>query len=240
MIERKLAFKESKLFLKIDGGRFFDIAHSCLLKNRSELEGYIALHPFFQSTLEPLEVEGDSPRVVRMMADAAGKAGVGPMAAVAGALAELMLEEVVRKGCKFAIIENGGDIAMKVDRAARVALYAGSSPFSGNIGFEVVPGDTPLGLCTSSGTVGHSISFGKADAAVAFADGAALADAAATAIGNAVKSERRLREAIEVAKSLPIRGAVVIKGKSIAAWGRVPRIVKSKGLPRYFYKEFLE
>lgn len=240
MIGRKLAFKESKLFLKIEGEKFFDIAHSCLLKNRSELEGYIALHPFFQSTLEPFDVESDSPRVVRLMAHAAKETGVGPMAAVAGALAELMLEEVVKKGCRFAIIENGGDIAMKVDRAAKVVVYAGSSPFSGNIGFEVMPKDTPLGVCTSSGTVGHSISFGKADAAVAFADGAALADAAATAIGNAVKSERELKEAIEVAKNLPVRGAVVIKGKSIAAWGRIPKIVKSKGLPRYFYKEFFE
>lgn len=240
MIERKLVFKESKIFLKIEGERFFDIAHSSLLLNRAELEDYIAFHPFLQSSLEPLEVEGDAPRVVRLMAEAAEKTGVGPMAAVAGALAELMLEEVVKEGCKFAIIENGGDIAMKVDRAAKVAVYAGSSPFSGKIGFEVMPSETPIGVCTSSGTVGHAISFGTADAAVAFADGAALADAAATALGNAVKSEKDVKEAAELAKKLSIRGAVVIKGKSIAAWGRIPRIIKSKGLPEYFYKEFFE
>ena len=129
---------------------------------------------------------------------------------------------------------------MQVDRNAKVVVYAGSSPFSGNVGFEVTPGDTPLGVCTSSGTVGHAISFGNADAAVAFADSAALADAAATALGNAVKSERDVKKAAELAKSLSIRGAVIIKGKSIAAWGRVPRIIKSKGLPAYFYKEFFE
>jgi len=240
LIERKLVFKESNIFIKIDKENFFDIAHRSLLRNRSELEEYIALHPFFRSTLEPFNVESNSPRVVRLMADAGEKTGVGPMAAVAGALADLMLEEVVKKGCKYAIIENGGDIAMKVDRAAKVAVYAGSSPFSGNIAFEVTPRETPMGLCTSSGTVGHAISFGCADAAVAFADGGALADAAATAIGNAVKSESRLKEAIEVAKKLPIRGAVVIKGKSIAAWGKIPKMIKSEGLPRYFYKEFFE
>ena len=240
MIGRKLAFKESKLFLKIDGEKFFDIAHSSLLKNRAELEEYIAMHPIFQSTLEPLEVGMDSALVVRLMAEAARKTGVGPMAAVAGALAELMLGKVSRAGCRFAIIENGGDIAMKVDRPAKVVIYAGSSPFSGRIGFEVMPEDTPIGICTSSGTVGHSISFGNADAAVALADGAALADAAATAIGNTVKTVRDVKKGVEFAKTLPIRGAVVIKGDRVAAWGKVPRIVKSKGLPEYFYKEFFE
>jgi ApbE superfamily uncharacterized protein (UPF0280 family) len=238
LIERKLVFKESKIFLKIDGERFVDVAYASLLRNRAELEGYIALHPFFQSTLEPTEVGRDAPQVVRLMAEAAEKTGVGPMAAVAGALADLMLEDVVKQGCGYAIIENGGDIAMQVDRAAKVVVYAGSSPFSGKVGFDVMPKDTPLGVCTSSGTVGHAISFGNADAAVAFADGAALADAAATALGNAVKSEDDVSKAAELAKSLSIRGAVVIKGKTIAAWGRIPKIVKSKGLPEYFYKEF--
>ena len=240
MIERKLVFKESKIFLKIEEERFFDTAHESLLRNRAELEGYIAGNPFFRSTLEPLEVERNAPRVVKLMADAAGKTGVGPMAAVAGALADLMLEDVVKQGCRYAIIENGGDIAMKVDRPAKVVVYAGSSPFSSKIGFEVMPEDTPLGVCTSSGTVGHAISFGSADAAVAFADSAALADAAATALGNAVKSEADVKDAAELAKSLSVRGAVIIKGKSIAAWGRIPKIVKSRGLPEYFYKEFFE
>jgi len=240
LIERKLTFKESKLFIKIDGERFFDIAHSCLLRNRGELEEYITSNPLFQSTLEPLEVERDAPRVVKLMAEAAERTGVGPMAAVAGALADLMLEEVVKEGCRFAIIENGGDIAMKVDRTAKVVVYAGSSPFSGKIGFQITPDETPIGVCTSSGTVGHAISFGNADAAVAFADGAVLADAAATAIGNEVKSERDVRKAAEFAKKLRIRGAVVIRGESIAAWGRIPKVIKSKGLPEYFYKEFFE
>jgi len=240
LIERKLVFKESKIFLKIESGRFFDIAHSSLLKNRAELEEYIGMHPFFESTLDPLEVDEEAPRVVKLMAGAAEKTGVGPMAAVAGALADLMLEDAVNEGCRYAIIENGGDIAMQVDRAAKVVVYAGSSPFSGKIGFEVMPEETPMGVCTSSGTVGHSISFGNADAAVAFADSAALADAAATALGNSVKSEDCVRGAAELAKKLSIRGAVVIKGKSIAAWGRIPKIVKSEGLPEYFYKEFFE
>lgn len=238
MIERKLVLKESKIFLKIDEEKFLDVAYESLLRNRAELEEYIAMHPLFQSTLEPLEVGEDAPRVANLMADAAEKTGVGPMAAVAGALADLMLGDVVKQGCGYAIIENGGDIAMQIDRVAKVAVYAGSSPFSGKIGFEVMPGDTPLGVCTSSGTVGHAISFGNADAAVAFADGAALADAAATALGNAVKGESDVKRAAELAKSLSIRGAVIIKGKTIAAWGKIPRIVKSRGLPEYFYKEF--
>jgi hypothetical protein len=240
LIERKLVFKESKIFLKIDGEKFFLAAHESLLRNRAELEEYIAGNQFFRSTLEPLEIEENAPRVVKLMADAAYKTGVGPMAAVAGALADLMLEDVVKQGCGYAIIENGGDIAMKVDRPAKVVVYAGSSPFSSKIGFDVMPKDTPLGVCTSSGTVGHAISFGNADAAVAFADSAALADAAATALGNSVKSEADVKKAAELAKSLSIRGAVIIKGKSIAAWGKIPRIVKSRGLPEYFYKDFFE
>lgn len=239
MIERKIVYKESNLFLKIEDG-FFETAYSSFLKNRWELEEYLSYQPSFRTSLEPMEVEEDAPRVVRLMAEAAERTGVGPMAAVAGALAELMLEEVRRRGCGFAIIENGGDTAMAVDRPAKVAVYAGSSPFSGRAWFEVKPEETPIGICTSSGTVGHALSFGNADAAVAFADGAALADAAATAIGNVVKDEGSVREGVELARKLGIRGAVVIKGGTIAAWGRIPKIVKGEGLPEYFYKEFLE
>ena len=98
MIERKLAFKESKIFLKTSEERFSRVAYSSLLKNRAELEEYIAMHPFFQTTLEPLEVEEDAPQVVRLMAESAERTGVGPMAAVAGALADVMLRDMVSKG----------------------------------------------------------------------------------------------------------------------------------------------
>jgi len=240
LIERKVVYKESKLFLKFEREEFLEVAYSSLLRSRAELEEYLAVHPLFGSSLEPVEVEEDAPAVVKLMAEAAGKTGVGPMAAVAGAIAEIMLQAVVDEGCRFAIVENGGDVAMVVDKPARVAVYAGSSPFSGRIWFEVEPQETPLGVCTSSGTVGHALSFGNADAAVAFADGAALADAAATAIGNVVKDESSVREGAEFARKLPIRGAVVIKGRSISAWGKIPRVVKGEGLPEYFYKEFFE
>ncbi|MEM3555255.1 MAG: UPF0280 family protein [Candidatus Micrarchaeia archaeon] len=239
MFEKKVAYKESNLFLKLEKEKFFETAYSSLLRSRAELEEYLSFHPLFGSSLEPVEVEEDAPLVVKLMAEAAEKTGVGPMAAVAGAIAEVILRDVVAEGCGFAIIENGGDIAMLVNKPARVAVYAGSSPFSGRIWFEVKPEETPVGVCTSSGTVGHALSFGSADAAVAFADGAALADAAATAIGNIVKDDN-VREAAEFARRLPIRGAVVIKGRSIAACGRIPHIVKGEGLPEYFYKEFFE
>jgi ApbE superfamily uncharacterized protein (UPF0280 family) len=119
-------------------------------------------------------------------------------------------------------VENGGDIFLKISRKRTVGIYAGDSPLTGKIGLEISPQDTPLGVCTSSGTVGHSLSFGKADAVVILAESAALADAAATAIGNRVNLPEDVNSAIDFCKNIRgLKGIVIIIGKNVGVWGEV-------------------
>jgi ApbE superfamily uncharacterized protein (UPF0280 family) len=155
------------------------------------------------------------------MAAASSKVGVGPMAAVAGAFAEHVGKGLLRYSDEV-IVENGGDIYIRSKKSRLIGVYAGDSPLSGKVALRIEPGDTPLGVCTSSGTVGHSLSFGRADAAIVLAQSAALADAAATAVGNLVQSEEDLARAVDFVKPVEgIMGIAVIMGGKMAAWGRV-------------------
>ena len=188
---------------------------------RLALKDYIGKHPSFVSTLEPMLVEDDAPSLVRDMALAARAAGVGPMAAVAGAIAEAVGTRLLGYSDEV-IVENGGDIFLKSSRRRLVGIYAGESRLTGKIAFQIEPEDTPLGVCTSSGTVGHSLSFGLADAATVFSSSTALADAAATAIGNLIRSAGDIPKAIEFARQVPqLRGVAIVKGDVLGLWGDV-------------------
>lgn len=190
-------------------------------KYREMLEGYIRRYPIFLTSLQPLPVDDNAPRIVKAMSEAASKAGVGPMASVAGAIAEFVGTELLAFSPEV-IIENGGDIYMKSLRKRLVGIYAGQSPLTGKIGLEIAGTDTPIGICTSSGTVGHSLSFGKADAAVVLSKSAILADAAATAIGNLIKQPTDIPNGIELAKSIEgVLGVIIIKGEHTGLWGKV-------------------
>jgi len=192
-----------------------------VLQERRQLEAYITAHPEFLSTLTPWPEDPFAPPLVRQMLQAARVAGVGPMAAVAGAIAaqvgrglESLSDEI--------IVENGGDIYLKVASPATVALFAGKSPLSRRVGLKIDPELSPLGVCTSSGTVGHSLSFGRADAACILAPSAALADAVASGLGNRVQNAGDIAAALNWAAQVPeILGAVVIVGDKLGAWGRV-------------------
>jgi uncharacterized protein len=193
---------------------------------RNHLEQYIRDHPFFLHSLEPVAVEDRAPEIVRVMSEAARLANVGPMAAVAGAMAGLVGGKLLGFSPEV-IVENGGDIFLKVNSRRQIGIYAGGSPFTGQLAIEVEPAQTPLGVCTSSGTVGPSLSLGLADAAVILSPSAALADAAATAVGNMVKSEQDIDAAIERGKRIEgVIGIVVIIGGSMGAWGDI-RLVKT-------------
>ncbi|MFC2122070.1 UPF0280 family protein [Bacteroidota bacterium] len=190
-------------------------------KYRDILERYIERHPSFLTSLEPLAVGDDAPRLIKSMAESAGKAGVGPMAAVAGAIAEFVGYELLPFSPEI-IIENGGDIFLKTSRQRQVGIYAGESPLSGKIALEIEARNTPLGICTSSGTVGHSLSYGKADAVIVLSPSTPLADAAATAIGNLVKTSGDIPAGIEFAQSIDgLLGIVIIKDDNMGLWGEV-------------------
>jgi ApbE superfamily uncharacterized protein (UPF0280 family) len=195
-------------------------AQKLVLKYRKQLEGYIERHPKFLTALEPLAVT-DAPRIVTEMAEAAEKAGVGPMAAVAGAIAEFVGKELLESSPEV-IVENGGDIFLKSQKDRTIGIYAGKSPLTGRVGLDIKGKDTPLGICTSSGTVGHSLSLGKADAVIALSKSTALADAAATAIGNIIKSADDIPRGIERAISIKgLSGIIIIKDDRIGFWGKV-------------------
>jgi len=155
------------------------------------------------------------------MIEASRKAGVGPMASVAGAIAEYVGRELLDFSPEI-IVENGGDIYLKSLTKRTIGVFAGNSPLTGKIGLEINPQDTPLGICTSSGTVGHSLSYGKADAVVALSSSATLADAAATAIGNRVSQASDITGAIEFGKNISgLKGLIIIVDDNIGVWGEV-------------------
>ncbi|MCD6359001.1 MAG: UPF0280 family protein [Dehalococcoidia bacterium] len=188
---------------------------------RTQIERYIEHHPVFLSSMVPLPMDDAAPCIVRDMLEAGNLAGVGPMAAVAGAIAENVGVDLLEDSAEI-IVENGGDIFLRVSRKRLIGVYAGDSPLSGKFVLEIFPEDTPLGVCTSSGTVGHSKSFGRADAAIVLAASTSLADAAATAIGNLVKGEDGISRAIEFAQGIKdLAGVVVIMGDVMGIWGKV-------------------
>jgi len=189
---------------------------------RWQIQTYGDRDPRFLSSLKPVPVEHGAPAIVKKMASASQKAGVGPMASVAGALAQILGTDLLRRGFKEVIIENGGDIFMVTTRERTVAIYAGNNRRWKNLRLKIKPRDTPLGICASSGTVGHSLSFGSADSVVIISRSASLADAAATATANRVKSSGSIEEAIRFARSIRgVAGAVVIAGDALASWGRI-------------------
>jgi len=196
-------------------------AYRLVRKYRNMLERYIDRHPLFLTTLEPLAPADDAPRIVKAMSEATAAVGVGPMAAVAGAIAQFVGEELLAFTSEV-IIENGGDIYLKTTEKRVVGIYAGDSPLTGKLGLEVQPDETPLGICTSSGTVGHSLSLGKADAVVILAQSAILADAAATAVGNIVVLPEDINRGIELARSVQgLKGVVIIVRSVLGAWGDI-------------------
>ncbi len=198
-----------------------DLARELVLEQRGYIEGYIRRHPEFARSLTPWPQAGAAPEIVRGMIVAAAQASVGPMAAVAGAVAEHVGLGLLRHTEEI-IVENGGDIFIKTDKAATVIVYAGASPLSLKIGIRIDCAAAPLGVCTSSGTVGHSLSFGKADAVCVVSRSCALADAAATAIGNRIQCAGDIPGGIEFGKRIGgIKGIVIVTGDQMGAWGEL-------------------
>lgn len=196
-------------------------AREAVQRYRRDIEDFISLHPIFGTTFESYKVPDSAPSIVKSMAEAAEIASVGPMAAVAGAIAEYVGKDLLNHVSEI-VVENGGDIFIKTAEPRRIGIFAGRSPLSEKIALTVYPEQTPLGVCTSSGTVGPSVSFGKADAVVILSPNTSLADAAATAVGNIVQTEEDIKKDITRAREISgVIGVVIIKGTKIGIWGDV-------------------
>ena len=196
-----------------------DLALESVLECRNALETYIGFHLEFVTSLIPLDRLFPVPPLIADMLEAGRLARVGPMAAVAGAVAEYTGKTLLHHS-REVIVENGGDIFVKSDSDTVFGIYAGTSPFTMTTGIRITKGERPYGLCTSSGTFGHSKSFGRADAATVLSDSCPLADAVATKLGNMVKTGGDIKHAIDAGKAIPgVRGIVIIIGENIGLWG---------------------
>lgn len=215
--------KETDLHISVDEESFTPdvaaLAEQRVFFYRQQLESYLSTDPVFGSTLQPHLAAPPVPPLALAMLRAGNVAGVGPMAAVAGAFAEFVGRDLL-KLVKQVIVENGGDIFITTEAPVTIAIFAGASPFSNRLALELPPSPSGLGICTSSGTVGPSLSLGRADAAVIVAPSAPLADAAATACANLVQKPADVEKAVHHAFTIPgVAGALVIKGSKLAARG---------------------
>jgi len=218
LVSFNITAKETNLYIQAD----LDLSKEAIksvLESRGYIESYIAHHPEFLTSMTPLNINHPAPPIILDMINASKKANVGPMAAVAGAIAEYTGNSLLKKS-KQVIVENGGDIFMKIHNKTVFSIFAGSSPLNMKIGVRVTKKDIPFALCTSSGTIGHSKSFGKADAVTIVSNSCALADATATLLGNIVKKESDIKNALHLGKNISdIQGIIIIKKKKIGLWG---------------------
>ncbi|OPX97708.1 MAG: hypothetical protein A4E62_01201 [Syntrophorhabdus sp. PtaU1.Bin002] len=186
---------------------------------RHQLEEYIRKRTAFGDSLVPIDGDPFAPAIVKEMIEGSARVGVGPMATVAGAIAEFLGRDISSLTGEY-IVENGGDICLKTDRERAVLIYAKDSPFSRKIALKLRGRDKPYGVCTSSGTVGHSLSLGRADAVCIVADSALFADGLATCIGNIVKQKDDIPMAIEKGKVFPgVIGILIVVGDGLGIWG---------------------
>lgn len=227
-IRRK--FNESDILFQSENAEAIEAAIKSIQHHRRELEKYVFTHPNFRYTLCPLRVESDVPHVVRVMVDSTRSLNIGPMAAVAGALADLAVQSMLESDVEVAIVEDGGEVSAHSGRVFNVGLYAGKTDLAGKIGFQIKPSECPIGIGTSSATVSHAFSFGEADAATVFADTAASADAAATAVCNAVKGsdiEASVQKGLTFAEKIGfVRGALIVRGDCVGVVGKIPKLFR--------------
>ena len=214
-----ITVKETNLNIQADTD-LSSMATQAALDCRSHIEAWIHQHPEFATSLSPLPVPDIAPPIIRQMLQAGQAAQVGPMAAVAGAVSQAVGEALLTHSKQVAV-ENGGDVFMASDTETTFAVFAGDhSPFTLRAGIKIPVQKTSFGLCTSSGTLGHSKSFGRADAVTVLADDTALADASATSLANRIQSPADINPTMEEGKAIPgIRGLVMILGDQIGLWG---------------------
>ena len=223
---RSFSWKETSL--RVACGQF-DLVTAAVLAQRRELERYIIRHPEFQHSLIPVDLLDDAPEIACRMAAAARLTGLGPMAAVAGCLAQFGVEAGLTAGCREVIVENGGDIYLAAEREVMIGFYAGRSRFAAKLAFRIRPEEMPLALCSSSGAMGHSLSLGHCDLATVAAKDGALADAAVTLVCNRIQREADLGPVLEETGKIPgVDGILAVKNGRIALWGRLPELVRNQ------------
>lgn len=228
LFKETFEFKETRGIIISDSLNAIKASTASIIENRRKLEEYIRKNPKFFYSLKPVHVEDSSPAVVKRMAEASEKADVGPMAAVAGVLADLAVEAMISKGAHTALVENGGEVYAVSDKPINIALSAGDHPLSKKVGFKLE--NFPVGVATSSGVFSHALSFGEAEAVTIFAENAGIADAAATAVGNLIvgdNPQKAVKNGIDKALSIEgVKGVFIIYKGTVGTAGRIPKIIR--------------
>lgn len=201
---------------------------------RQDLKRYISLNQDFLISMEPLRYDSDNlTPIVLKMYESSAKADVGPMACVAGTISEMSLNYLIENGSDYSIVENGGDIALINDKSVLCGIYSNNEILGNNIAFKIKSRKKPLGICTSSGKIGHSISFGQSDSVTVISKSPSIADGLATRIANEVTgkdSESKVSNALEIAEGYRefFNGVLIISGENVGTVGKLPKIVESK------------
>ena len=246
MIRHHFSRKESDITIISESKAAILRAKEEFYYQRAILERYIEKNNRFLTSFSPIKVNSNE-KILKLMVDVAYKCDVGPMAAVAGALADLMLEVMKKKDnsglipAKNALVENGGEIAIDSEKSMKIALYAGRNELNLNIGFLIEKLNCPIGIGTSSATVGHAISLGEADAVTVFARNAALADAAATRIANIVKGndiEKSIKKGLDAVEDIhDLIGCFISRKDKVGQVGKIPKMIRIEGDKEEILKE---
>jgi uncharacterized protein len=228
---------ETNLWIGINPESFKTDLPSFCLKNirqhRKQLDDFIELDSTFRTSLVPLPYNNIAPEIAREMYISSQNSDTGPMASVAGAFADMLGKEIIKQfDPKELVIENGGDIYILAKKDMKTAVFAGNSPLSEKIGILIPHEMTPLGICTSSATVGPSLSLGVSDATMIVCKNTALADGYATKFGNMVQSENDIQTVLEKIKKIPeIISAIVVCGDKFGIAGKLKLELFNIGLP---------
>ena len=215
-------FLESDLWIGVDSGSYRASmeadTYAMLVELRRSMDAYLLMDPAYKAALTPYDAGLEAPEILKEMSRVSHKTGIGPMSAVAGAVAKHVAEFL---GTKEVIVENGGDIYAQACSDMDISVFAGQSPLSEKVGLHIPAADFPLGICTSSGTVGPSLSLGRADAVMIVCKDVMLADSYATAMANRIKSVNDLQPVIDRISDIPeILGAIAVKDDRMAITGQ--------------------
>ena len=214
-------FLESDLWIGVDSGSYRasmeEDVYTFLVDLRRQMDAYLLMDPQYKSALTPYDAGLEAPNILKEMSRISHKTGIGPMSAVAGAVAKHVADFL---GTKEVIVENGGDIYAKATSDMDISVFAGQSPLSEKVGLHIPAAAFPCGICTSSGTVGPSLSLGRADAMMIVCQDVLLADSYATAMANRIKTVNDLQPVIEQIQNIPeILGALAVKDDKLAVCG---------------------
>lgn len=223
---RTFSFKDTHL--KVYGSEYDKITE-VIVQERKKLEAYILRHPEFKNALSPIALLPEAPEIAQKMVKASTATGLGPMASVAGTLAQIGVEAAKEAGCNEAIVENGGDMYIMSPTPVTIGIYAGKNSIGAQLAFQLTPEELPLAICSSSSKMGHSLSLGDCELATVIAKDAALADSVATLTCNSICHETDVELVLDkVGQIEGIRGILVVKNSKIGLWGNLPKLVRNQ------------